>query len=110
MDCELPISCVAPDSDECRISNEWDPPTEMVGQVHLYALSDPRETREVRKSYSLADQANNIASPIQNGSAVFARIKMFFNSLAERGLHGLIDVVRQWLDRRIPNAIEWLSY
>jgi len=27
---------------------------------------------------------------------VFARIKMFFHSLAERGLYGLIDVVRQF--------------
>jgi hypothetical protein len=27
---------VAPSSDECRFSNEWDPPIEMVGQVHLY--------------------------------------------------------------------------
>jgi hypothetical protein len=61
----------------------------MVGQVHLYALSDPRETHEVRRSYS-------DASPIQNGSAVFARIEMFLYSLAERGLYGLIDVVRQF--------------
>jgi len=129
-------------------SNEWDPPTATVGLAHLYALNDPRETHEVRKSYSdwsslplgvrlaeprlhpgstrrrinqslaselprqarlqalaesrrhikhtaIADQANNIASPIQNGNAVFAHTKMFFHSLAERGLYGLIDVVRQ---------------
>src|ERR1700722_19423589 len=54
------------------------------------------ESRRHFKHTAVADQANNIASPIQNGNAVFAHNKMFFHSLTELGLYGLIDVVRQF--------------
>ena len=62
-------------------------------QARLQALA--KSSRYIKHT-AVADQANNVASPIQNGSAVLARVKMRFHSLAERGLYGLIDVVRQF--------------
>jgi hypothetical protein len=65
---------------------------ELPCHARLQALA--KSSRHIKHT-AVAEQANNIASSIQNGSAVFARIKMFFHSPAERGLYGLIDVVRQ---------------
>ena len=67
--------------------------TELPCQARFQALAESR--RHIKRT-AIADQADNIASPIQNGNAVFAHNKMFFHSLTELGLYGLIDVVRQF--------------
>src|SRR5579859_2089728 len=67
--------------------------SELPCQARLQAFA---ESRRHIKHAAVADQANNIASPIQNGNAVFAHTKMLFHPLADRGLYGLIDVVRQF--------------
>ena len=48
------------------------------------------------KHAAIADQADNIASPIQNGNAVFARLEMFVHSLAECRLDVVVGIVRQF--------------
>jgi hypothetical protein len=54
------------------------------------------ESRRHIKHTAIAGQADNIASPIQDGNAVFARFEMFVHSLAERRLGVVVDVVRQF--------------
>jgi hypothetical protein len=45
----------------------------------------------VQPGSAIADQADNIASPIQNGNAVFACLEMFVHSPAERRLGVVVD-------------------
>ena len=67
--------------------------TELPCQARFQALAESR--RHIKRT-AIADQADNIASPVQNGSAVFARLEMFVHSLAERRLRVVVDIVRQF--------------
>jgi hypothetical protein len=66
---------------------------ELPCQSRLQALA---ESYGHIKRTAVADQADNIASPVQNGNAVFARLEMLVHSLAERRLDVVVDIVRQF--------------
>ena len=67
--------------------------TELPCQARFQALAESR--RHIKRT-AIADQADNIASPIQNGNAVFARLEMFVHSLAERRFGLVVNIVRQF--------------
>src|SRR5258708_22494213 len=43
---------------------------------------------------AIADQTDNVACSIENRSTVFAPLEMFLHSLAECGIHEVVDIIR----------------
>src|SRR5271156_787403 len=93
---------VAARSSSCRssASTRFDASThkqilaaELPYQARLQALA--KSCGHIKRT-AIADQADNIASPIQNGNAVFARLEMFVHSLAKCRLDVVVDIVRQF--------------